>query len=243
MKISNSVKITGLIVVAAIVIALIGFSAFDRVMPGNTLSVSGISEVIVIPDLVGLYFSVQTNGSTAKEAKDANSMIADELIVALLGEGFSRDEIETIQFSVNEQYDWSQDGRKFIGYQATHRIRVRVSTEEKSKIGSAIDVGVDSGASLNYINYELSRESENQYKAEALKLATEDARIKAEAMADGLGARLGRIYSTSDSNFDYYPVLYAEMEGSSVDSREIATNIQPSEQKVIGRVSVVYKLK
>jgi uncharacterized protein len=241
---NNSIKITGLIVGTVLIVTLIGLYAFMQSTPGEVLTASGIAEITIVPDVVGIYFNVQTNGSTSKEAKDANSKIADDLIIALLKEGFDRDEIETTQFSVNERYDWSNGGRKLVGYIASHRIRVRISTENKEAIGSAIDVGIDTGASLNYINYELSRDLENQYKAEALRLAGEDAKMKAEAMAGGLGLKLGKVVSISDSNFDYYPMLYADgMEMASMDSRELATNIQPAEQTISGRISVIYKLK
>ncbi len=212
---------------------------------GQTVSSSGVSELFVMPDRVGIYFSVITNGSTSSEASDANAMIVDGLIVALIRKGFERDEIETQSFNVRENYDWTDEGRKSRGYQAIHSIRLKVPIDNKELIGSVIDVGVGAGASINYINYELSRESQNKYKAEALKLATEDARIKVGAMAEGLGMKVSKLVSISDSHFDYYPMLYMESAGDlkMESGANIATDIQPSEQSVSARVSVVYKLK
>ena len=244
MKVNNSIKITGIIVIAVLVVVVFGFYSVNNIInPGQRVSSSGFSEVFVMPDRVGLYFSVTTNGFSSSEASDANSKIVDDLVVALIREGFDRDEIETQNFNVREQYDWTGDGREFIGYQAVHSIRLRVPSEEKALIGSAIDAGVDAGASLSYINYELSQESQNKYKAEALKLATEDARIKAGAMAEGLGMEISKLVSISDSSFDYRPVFGMDYAESAKSGEAIATDIQPSEQTVSARVSVIYKLK
>ena len=88
-------------------------------------------------------------------------------------------------------------------------------------------------------------ENQNKYKAEALKKAAEDAKIKAESIALGLDKKLGRLVSTSNSQFGYNPWnIYSKVESAGViDAKTIASNIQPSEQKISASVSVTYKLK
>jgi len=244
-KVDNSIKITGMIIVGIIVVALIIISAFNRMAPTETVSATGIAEIEVMPDLVTVNFNVETKGDSAAEAKDANAEIVEDVINALLDLGFSREDIVTQNFNVYEEYDWTDNGRKSIGFKANHMIKVEFSIDEKDKIGEVVDAGIDNGALLSYINFELSRDLQNEYKAEALKLAAEDARIKAEAIVDGLGADVGRVVSTSSSNFDYYPRMVFAMEDSagSVKGAEVATNIQLGEQTVSAQVSVTYKLK
>ena len=110
-----------------------------------------------------------------------------------------------------------------------------------------IDAGVDAGASIGYINFELSQEKQNEYKAQALKQAAEDAKIKAESIAEGLGKSIGSIYSISSSDFDYYPWRIYEATASSeagvAEAKQAATDIQPGEKDITARVSVVFKLK
>jgi uncharacterized protein YggE len=244
-KMDNSVKITGMIILAILVVSVLGIYFFNQVSGGETIRSDGVSSVSVVPDMISVYFNVETNGTSAKEAKDMNSEITNKVVDSLLSEGFEREDIETLYFNVYENFDWTAKGRVSKGYKATHSIRVKFSTKESDKIGSVIDAGIDAGAMLSYINFELSQSLENQYKAEVLKLATEDARIKAEAMVEGLGMKLGRVVSVSNSDFGYTPWIAYDMRGTessvAVKGSEVATDIQPGEQEITGRVSVVYK--
>lgn len=241
----KSVQITLIIVAAIVVLALIGFNIFSNTSQSNTVSVNGLANVEAMPDLVAVYFYVETKADTAKEAKDNNAEIVDKVITALLKERFERKDIVTQSFSVNPNYEWSNGDNKQKGYIASHYLKIEMSTDETDKIGEAIDAIVDNAASLSYVNFELSQEKQNEYKAQALREATQDARIKAEAIAEGLGKKLGNIVSTSDSSFDYYPWRMYEMAaGATVsEAKQAVTDIQPGEQEIQGRVSVVYKLR
>ena len=98
---------------------------------------------------------------------------------------------------------------------------------------------------ISYINFELSTEKENEYKAQALKLASQDARTKAEAMVSGIGKEIVDIKSISESSFNYRPwMLYAAEAGvaSAADAKLAATNIQPGEKEVNAQVTVVFKI-
>jgi uncharacterized protein len=244
MKVDKSVQITGMVVVGMIIITLIIASGFLRVLPTETISANGVSSVYVTPDLVEINFNVETKGLSANVAKDENAKIVDAVVVALMAEGFAREDIETQNFNVYEDFDYGNEGRTSVGFKAMHSLKVEISSEDSGKIGGAIDAGVDNGALLGYINFKLSGDLENEYKAEALALATADARVKAGAMASGLGENLGRGVSVSSGNFGYSPwMAYAEVGEMAVSGAKIATDIEVGEREVTGRVTVVYKLR
>jgi uncharacterized protein YggE len=187
---------------------------------------------------------VQTKGNDAKEAKDKNSEIVDKAITNLVKLGFERKDIITENFNVYPEYDWVNGQRIDKGYSATHSLKVQISTDKMEMIGDAIDAGVDAGAGISYINFELSMEKQNQYKAEALEAATLDAKTKAEAIASGLGKSLGRIVSVSTSDFGYSPwnIYYGAEMASAADAKLATTSIQPGQQTVTARVSVLYRI-
>ena len=113
-------------------------------------------------------------------------------------------------------------------------------------IGDTIDAGVNAGAGISYINFELSQDLQNRYKAEALKKATYDARVKAEGIASGLRKSLGKVVSVSSSEFKYYPwEVYrnADMAVGAEQAKQATTSIAPGEQEISGQVSVVFALK
>ncbi len=248
---NNSVKITGIVAIALIVLALIGYFTFNGMMNVNarTIDSQGYSSISVNPDLVTVYFNVETKGTTAAEAKDANAIIVDEMTISLLKIGIAREEIQTQGFNVYEDQVWENNKYVSKGYKASHQIKVVLNTSETGLISDVIDAGVDSGAMLSYINFELSTEKQNEYKVEALKLASEDAKTKAEAIAEGLGMELGKLISVSTTDFYYQPwnvysARSTEMMASDVaDAKVAATNIQPGAQEVTANIRVIYKLK
>jgi uncharacterized protein len=246
----NSVQITLIISTAIIILALIGIYFMNQQLPSSkTISVTGESTQKVMPDLVGVYFTVETSAKTSQEAKDKNSEIVDKVIADLIKQGIAKENIATENFNIYPDYSWANNKQTLLGYKATHSMKVELSSNQSEKIGNIIDAGVNAGALISYINFELSTEKQNQYKAEALKAAAQDAKIKAESVASGLGKKLGDIVSTSDSSFDYYPWrLYDNMATSSsgggvAEAKLAATSIQPGNQDISARISVTYKIK
>lgn len=245
---NNSVKITGMIVAGVIILALIGLYIANMNAPvSNTVQVQGMSNIKVVPDLVTIYFNVETKGTTAQEATDKNSQIVDNAITNLIKLGFERKDIVTENFNVNPNTYWNGNRQVTEGYIANHNIKVEMPTNESGKIGDAIDAGVNAGALINYINFELTQESQNKYKTEALKQATEDARTKAEAMASGLGKSLGKLVSVSSNDFGYNPwPMYRNVamdSSGAAEAKVAATTIQPGQQDINAQVSVVYQIK
>jgi len=248
-----------IVVVAIILLVSLGGDSSDV----QTVSVKGEADVSVVPDVVSVNFNVETNGSTAVEAKDANSDIIDRIMIALLKEGFDREDISTQGFNVYEDYEWQKyvnsapydewagGNRVVIGFKATHSLRIEIPTDNTQLIGKAIDAGIDNGALLQYINFELSGEKENEYKAEATLLATQNAKMQAEAMAEGLGMKLGGVVSIKDASLNGIepyrmydaPSNGAMMESDIVLAKSSVTSIQPGKQKLYASISVVYKLK
>lgn len=240
---NDSVKITLIVTSAVVLLGLIGFYLYNQSLPGNTITSNGNAEISAIPDLVSVNFRIETLEDSATESKDANAEIVENLRTALIKEGFENKDITTSNFNVREEYEWSKNGRNFIGYKTSHSIRVEFSTGDTDKIGEAIDAGVEAGANIGYINFEISQELQNTYKAEALELATEDATLKAGAIAKGLGKNLGRIVSVQTSEFDYSPWRYYDgNSGTIAEAQEAATNIQPEEKDITAHVSVIYKI-
>jgi uncharacterized protein YggE len=245
--IDKSVQKTLIIVGAIVLLAVFGFFAFSSFSSNNTVTGNGEATVKAIPDLVGVYFSVDTTGTTSQEATQKNSEIVDNLTSMLLAQGFDKSKIQTMSFNVYPDYNWVNGKQVDNGFSATHSIRVEIPTSDSQKIGSVIDAGVSAGAGISYINFELSQTEQNNYKAQSLKLATEDAKIKAQAIADGLGKRIGRLVSVSDNSFNYSPRVLYSASGSGVSSdanqaKEATTNIQPGEQDISASVTAVFKL-
>ena len=248
-KMDKSVQKTIVIMAGIVAIGLLGFLIYTNLAPINTVSGDGMATIKAVPDLISVYFNVDTTGTTSKIATDKNSEIVDKLITDLIKQGFERDEIQTTGFNVYPDYDYSSGGNPILkGYKATHSITVKMPSSDSDKIGDVVDAGVTAGAGISYINFELSQEKQNEYKAQALKAAAEDAKIKAGSIAEGLGKKLGRLVSTSESSFNYYPWNIYESRGgvATMDAPEVKsaiTNIVPGEQDITANVRATFKIR
>lgn len=239
----KSVQTTLIIVAGVIVLALILINSLNPSYK-NTISVAGTATIEVMPDLVGVYFNVDTQGETSNEAADKNSEITDALINSLIRKGFERDEIKTVSYSVYPEYDYSRGTGEITGYRATHSLKVELPANQSERIGDVIDSGIDAGAGISYINFELSQENQNKYKAEAMRLAAQDATSKAEGVAEGLGKNLGSLVSVTINDYGYVPWLAYDASGvRPAEAKEAATNIVPNEQQISATVTAVYKIR
>ncbi len=234
--VTNSLAIT--IVVFAGIIAIASMYAPDKT--GETISVSGKSQLTVEPDQVGVYAQITTEEPTAKEAKDQNTLIANKIIQDLILQGIDKGDIDTENFHVYEQYDWF-DGEKAEDstYVASHTLKVLVSKD--SDIGEVVDSVIDNGGLVSHINSELSFEKRNELKSQTLTSAASDARSKADAIAEGLGMRVGDLVSVTTNDYGYEsPVVFAAREDMVLESDSI--NIDPRDVSLSAAVTVVFEL-
>src|SRR3990172_8504908 len=98
MKMDKSVQITLIVVVGIILLALIAPNVTDS--SRNTISVAGMATIDVLPDIVGIYFSVDTQGATVNEAGDRNTAIVQDLTQALAALGFNEEDIKTQSYNI-----------------------------------------------------------------------------------------------------------------------------------------------
>lgn len=240
----TSVKITLIIVAAILLVLLVGYGIISSNSRTNTVSATGQASIKAIPDIVKVYFSLEAKAETAQEAKDSISLVYDELQTAMIKLGFERDEIQTSSYTVNPNYVWNGRTQTTQGYIANQQVVLEFSAEEADKTAYVIDAGVNAGAGISYINFELSIEKQNEYKAQAYEQAAEDARVKVESIVSGSGKKLGRLYSISASEFYYEPWRMYDMVGSSnleTAKAEVAS-ISPSSQDITASVTAIYKI-
>jgi len=240
MKIEKSVQITLIVVIGIILVAIVAPNRSDS--NKNTISVVGTATINVLPDLASIYFSIDTQGETANEAGDKNSIIAANLTDSLIALGFKETDLKTQNYNIYPEYNYPSGTIK--GYKATRSLRVEVPINQSARIGAVIDAGLDSGASIGYINFELSNENQNKYKAETMKLAAKDAANKARGVAEGLGKSLGSLVSVTINDYGYVPWLAYDASGvPPAEAKEAATKIVPTEQQISASVTAVFNIR
>jgi uncharacterized protein YggE len=169
---------------------------------------TGQASVFAPPDQVKVDASVVTQGSTAQEAASRNSDQVDVVLAALrklLGSGA---DIKTINYAVVPNYKYPQGGGTptLTGYTAS--VTVEVTLGAVSMTGPIIDTATQAGAtSIGGLRFSL-KDPEPQ-RLQALRLATLQAKSHAEAMASGLGGKVGAVISLEEgaAAFRVQPVV------------------------------------
>ena len=249
MKIDKGVQKTIIIVGGILILSLILIFTIKSFLPDkDSIQINGESTMDVTPDIITIYYNIQTKGETSKQAEDKNSKILNNLTYQIGTIEFDKTELKTQSFNINPEYNWNNGKQTLIGYQATHSLKIELSINQTDKVGDLIDAGTNAGAGIGYINFELSTKLEQEKKAEAIKLASQDARIKAEALADGFNKKIGKLVSVSLNNWNYSPWRVYDSYGAepgivSMEAKESITNITPGDQQVSAYINAVYKLK
>jgi uncharacterized protein YggE len=192
------------VVVASLALAVVVLQperalAEDPAVDPRLISVNGEATIAVKPDMVTVSFGVETNASTAKEAQQANTSKMNSVIAALKGAGIKADDIQTSNFSLYPVYGWEGDrpgGTQVLtGYRCNNTVTARIKSVAAT--GTIIDAAINAGATnVGGITFGLQDPEPTQN--EALALAVENARSKAEVMAKAAGVTITGIYKISD---------------------------------------------
>src|SRR4030042_4222874 len=123
---NNAIAITVIISVLILVLAIIALFVYRHQVytSGKTVTVQGVSNIEVMPDLVTVYFNIETKGKTSSEATTANNDIYDDLIEEMIIAGFEEDDVKTQSFNVYPNTYWEDGRTKTDGYIANHYLRV-----------------------------------------------------------------------------------------------------------------------
>lgn len=175
----------------ALTVSVPGFAAIP---PGVITTGEGL--VKVRPDVAVLSLAAVAQAATAGEAQ---AQVADRIarvIDRAKKLGVADRDIKHAGYRIEPQYVYDKgQPPRIVGYQATQQLSVTLRKVEEA--GRALDalVGND-GSTTASVRFGLDDSKPSQ--ADARRLAVEDARSKAEAMAKAAGVSLGRAISVSD---------------------------------------------
>ena len=162
-----------------------------------SLNAAGRGEVRVKPTRAVINFTVQGKAATAALAAAENARLVAATMKALAAAGLKSDQISNSSYNVVPDYEFSANSRKQIGFVASNGIRVEVVNI--ADVGKIIDAGLSGGAT-QVASAQYSGEKMDEARRNALRIAVEEARRDAEAMAAAAGGELGRLLSLTSSS-------------------------------------------
>lgn len=189
----------------SVALLLSGSALAQSAFSPGTISLTGIGEVVASPDMAIVSSGVVTNGKTARDALDANSLAMNQIFTLLLDADIEQKDIQTSGFSVRPQYRYSdqrdangyQLPPQILGYQVSNTLTVRVRDLED--LGQLLDNAVSVGSNqINSISFAVTNTAPLLNAARRSAMA--DAIAKAELYAEAAGVSLGNIMSISEGS-------------------------------------------
>ena len=208
----------------------------------STLTVGGHGEVSVAPDRAVLRLGAVAQAVKASEAQGQVNQVVQNIIKGIKSLGVAGKNIATIDLSIYPVYGnqppepREQTTQPVIhGYRASNIIRVQIDKLES--LGGVIDAGLNAGANrIEGLSFDLKNDGES--RAQALRLATEEADAKANAIARAMGVEIVGIKQISEAGISF---VRPQMDSGPVFSaRAAATPVQAGQVRVEASLTVSY---
>jgi uncharacterized protein YggE len=197
---------------------------------------SGEATVSAKPDEARIQIGVITPAKTAEAAAGENANQTNVVLTELRKNMAAGSELRTTNYSIAPQYRYPQSGASPVmdGYVANNT--VEVTTRDLASVGKLIDIASRNGANTIH-SVEFSIRDDHTIRAQALREATQSARANAEAIASGVGAKLGRILSVESSESPQRPIMQMQM-GAAMRT----TPIEPGSVDMHASVTVSFEI-
>jgi uncharacterized protein YggE len=226
-----------LLVAAAAVAAAVAFAGVgrpeaargDTAATPDTVTTVGHGVVIAVPDQASITAGVHTQATTAADALAQNAKLMDAVIAALKQAGGK--DLQTQQVSL---YPLSDNAGNVTGYTADNSVS---ASSDIAGAGALVDAAVAAGANT-VGGPTLSVSDQDALYRDALKKAVDDARAKAQALAEAGGFGVGPVSVVAEQSSEPQPVVAA-----ATASKAAPTPVEPGTQDVTADVTVTFRLR
>jgi uncharacterized protein len=208
----------------------------------RSVTVTGMGQATAQPDTAVIVVGVRTENQNASAALTQNSEQMDTLMNTLTGAGVPMENIQTRSVRLSPLYDFqprpdgTTDQPLIRGYEAVNTVQVRV--DDIDQTGALLDLVVQEGGNIiENIWFEIN--DRNELIQQARQAAIEDAREKAEQLAQLTGTSLGIVISINETTMGI-PRPFAQQEFAA--DAAMAVPIAPGEQEVIVSLTVTWAI-
>ena len=176
----------------------------------RSVHVTGIGSVTAEPDIATIYLGVSVEKETVEEAREEAASAMTAVIDALKDNNIADRDIQTENFSIYPQYDYTEEGRVLRGYRVNNSVNVKV--RELDSLSDIIDDATTAGGDIVVVNsIQFMLEDPTPLQAHARALAVKDAEAKAQTLTEAGGVTLGKpITITETSRAAGPPIAFAE---------------------------------
>jgi len=200
---------------------------------------SGEGLVQAAPDRAWITVTAESRAGNPRDAQRRNSEAMTPVLDKLRAAGIPADAIRTIGYDLQQEWDYVNNQRTSRGYVARNTVEVRVDSIER--VGELLEMAVGSGAtSVGGVRFKMKNRA--RLERDALRLAVEDARARADAAAAGAGRSIDRIVRI-DASTGGAPVPLPRMAMLREQAASDAPPIAAGQMEIRAQVTLTSALK
>lgn len=206
----------------------------------DLFSVQGSGEEAAVPDTALVSIGVTKNASNVLDAQNQANSIANKITQDLKNLGIQEKNIKTTNYSLSPNYDYSNGKQTINGYTVSENLEVKISPIDKAN--KAIDIATGDGANIvGNIEFVVNDDKQKELEQKAREEAINNAKEKAQSIAQAAGIRLGRIVNVQETS-EPRPIMFEARPMAAMKSDTNApTTLTPGENKITSTISLSYE--
>ncbi|RPF53318.1 SIMPL domain-containing protein [Aquisalibacillus elongatus] len=201
----------------------------------RTMTVMGEGIVTTEPNVAEVKLGVVTENQDLTQAQRENAENINRVIRAIMQQGVARQEIQTMDYSIQPQYDYVDGIQQFRGYEVSHFLSVTI--DDISNVGRVIDAAVEAGAN-RVMDIRFSVSHPEVFYQLGLTRALDDAVAKAETLAESMGVEFDPVPLKIEEKFTEGPSPYQTFALTEASS---GTQIEPGQLDVSVRIEAKFQ--
>jgi uncharacterized protein YggE len=225
------------------------------------ITVDGQATTKLAPDLLTVDITIGTTDASAFESETDNAAQTAQAKAALLALGVSETELQTESYSTNPNYNQTcqyypqtggsngvaipiepncQQTQTVVSYTTDNEFTI--NTANTSSGGAIIQAvtSATSDAQVNDVQFGLQPATQSQTESTLDAQAAQDAQLKAQSIASGLGVKLGSLISVSESYNPVYTPMTAFSSANAAEGAFAPTQLYPTDLTLDSAVTVTY---
>lgn len=204
----------------------------------SAFDVAGEGRAWVIPNQARVNFGITTSASTVIQAQEQANEAINLFKKDLKQIGIDEENIKTVSYTINPDYDFREGRSRVIGYNAN--VVLEVLFQEFEKLNQAFTLATRNGINnIGQLIFELSQEEQEKAEDKARKMAIDKAKDKARKMAKESGIRLGKIINIQETTAAEPPVIRPF--GAVVEEKEEAVEVSAGTSEVKIQVKLSFE--
>lgn len=194
------------------------------------------------PDRAWVSIAAESRARTPQEAQRLNTDAMTAVVEKIKASGIAADAIQTTGYSLQPEFDYANGKQSLRGYVARNQVHVRVDT--LAKTGDVIAAAVATGATnISGVSFDLK--DRDGVEREALRLAVQDARRRADAAAAGAAVQIERVLRIEEQRgaMDGVRPMPMAMPMMRAEGGQAAVPVEAGEIEVRARVTLTVGIR